>query len=159
MNYKSKKGISLQKRNDREESEGNWVSEIIITGGKKRSRSFSISKYGYDKALTLAFFQRLIFEVDENKRSCDYDMFCYELLEDICKFYDYDVLKQLDDKIIVTNGDTKSEYYNVEEALIDWYETLVESDKCSVEEKVNLYWEHEREFIKTLKKKTNVQKN
>ena len=154
MEYGNKKGVTLQTRKN--ETTGNWVAEIGISGINKKTKNFAVRKYGYDEAQKMAFYQRLIFEIERNKKSEDYDYFCYELMKEIADFYNYEmnVITDIDmgvkKTIIITDGDSTFKYNNIDEALMDWYETLVESDKCCVNEKVGMYWEQERKFIKTL---------
>lgn len=148
MNYTEKKGVTLQRRKD--DDRGNFVAEIGISGKDKKTKNFSIKKYGKDKAARMALYQRLAFEVERNKKSDDYEHFCYEFMKEIADFYNYDINKDINGVITVNDDESAFIYDSIDKALIDWYETLNESDKCSINEKVDMYWEEERKFIKTL---------
>lgn len=147
MDYKAKKGVTLQRR--KSDDRGNFVAEIGISGVNKKTKNFSVKKYG-DKADKMAFYQRMIFELERNKRSDDFEYFCYELMKEIADFYNYDIDKNANGSITVTDGESTFVYENVDEALVDWYETLKDSDDCSINEKVDMYWEEERKFIEFL---------
>lgn len=152
--YKHKKGVTFQQRRDNT-NRGNWVAEIGGGKHKKRTKNFAVRKYGNDEALLMAYYQRLIFEVEENKRSEDYGYYCYSLLEEITDFYGYDIDKRYNCikdiyEIVITNDDDTFIYDTEEDGLKDWYVTLVESDKCAINEKVDMYWEKERNFIRKI---------
>lgn len=75
------------------------------------------------------------------------------LLKEIVEFYNYDMKINSDGSRVIYDVDDTYEYNSVEEALIDWKETLVETDKCCEDEKVEKVWEKEIEFIETLQNK------
>lgn len=79
-----------------------------------------------------------------------------DLLKEICEAYDYTV-EIIDGKVLcIIDGADKTDeenfaYNSVEDALIDWLDTLIESEMCYIKEKVNTSWMSEIEYIKELK--------
>lgn len=52
----------------------------------------------------------------------------YELLLEICEFYGYDVSEENEKIICHYNKEYHFEYSNIDEALCDWYDTLIETN-------------------------------
>lgn len=79
-----------------------------------------------------------------------------DLLKEICEAYDYTV-EIIDGKVLcIIDGADKADeenftYNSIEDALIDWLDTLIESEMCYIKEKVNISWICEIEYIKELK--------
>lgn len=73
-----------------------------------------------------------------------------ELLKEICSWYNYNLTVE-GNKIIDINNEDECNYETVEEGLRDWLETLEESNKCCINEKVEMLWSREEiELIKQL---------
>lgn len=76
-----------------------------------------------------------------------------ELLKEICESYDCE-LEIKDNKIICKTEDGEVfTYNNLEEALIDWLDTLTESEMCYIEAKSGITWLPEIDYIKEIKTK------
>ncbi len=75
-----------------------------------------------------------------------------ELLKEICNWYNYN-LTIAEEKIININNTEECYYKSVDEGLKDWLETLEESNKCCIDEQVELLWSNEEiELIKSILK-------
>lgn len=73
-----------------------------------------------------------------------------ELLKEICNWYNYNLTIK-GEKIIDINNTEECSYESVDEGLKDWLETLEESNKCCVDEQVELLWSNEEiELIKSI---------
>ena len=81
-----------------------------------------------------------------------------DLLKEICEAYNYSV-KITNDKVIciIDGGDENDcdtyKYNTIEEALVDWLDTLLESEMEYVKDGVNISWEMEIEYIKEIRDK------
>lgn len=74
-----------------------------------------------------------------------------DLLKNICEIYGYDV-KFENNKVICINDDLdECEFDNVELALIDWLETLIESEKQYIAEGAEVSLISEIDYIKEIK--------
>lgn len=79
-----------------------------------------------------------------------------ELLKEICKAYNYSASITDNQVVCIIDGGDENDYdtykYNtVEEALIDWLDTLIESEMQYIEENANITWLQEIEYIKELR--------
>lgn len=75
----------------------------------------------------------------------------YELLKDICEAYGYELEYKNDLIICTVDEEDNYEYESVELALIDWLDTLIESELVYKTDNVNITWKPEIEYIKELK--------
>lgn len=70
-----------------------------------------------------------------------------DLLKEICEAYDCE-LEITEDKIICRTEDNEIyKYNNIEEALVDWLDTLTESEMCYIEAKSDITWLPEINYI------------
>ena len=79
-----------------------------------------------------------------------------ELLRDICKFYNYELTLNSDNTIRCIGDDGYSTEYrftykNIDDALIDWIDTLIDTDEDALNNECNAFWSKEIEFIKNIK--------
>lgn len=83
----------------------------------------------------------------------------HELLKDICKAYGYEL--EYKNELIVCTVDEEDnyEYENIELALIDWLDTLIESELVYKTDNANITWKPEIEYIKELKSELLFDKN
>ena len=83
----------------------------------------------------------------------------HELLKDICKAYGYEL--EYKNELIVCTADEEDnyEYKNIELALIDWLDTLIESELVYKTDNANITWKPEIEYIKELKSELLFDKN
>lgn len=79
-----------------------------------------------------------------------------ELLYEICQAYNYE-LKIINNQVlcIIEGGKEDDEnnytYNTIEDALIGWLDTLIESEINYIENNADITWEPEIEYIKELK--------
>lgn len=77
-----------------------------------------------------------------------------ELLRDICNVYGYDVIYKGDLILLMSDEGLESTYKNIELALIDWLDTLIESEIEYRKDNVDTTWIEEINYIKDIKSKT-----
>ena len=73
-----------------------------------------------------------------------------KLLEIICEVYDYKV-KLNDDGSVELIGDEIEKYNSIELALVDWLDTLIESEEQYIVDEVDITWVPEINQIKEIK--------
>ena len=77
-----------------------------------------------------------------------------KLLKNICDAYDYDLKVEGKNITCINNDDDESEvnkYNNIDLALIDWLDTLIESEIQYILDNVNISWRNEINYIKNIK--------
>lgn len=81
-----------------------------------------------------------------------------ELLKYICEAYDYD-LKYNKDSVVCVADDDEYIYKSLEEALVGWLDTLIESEMDYSMNNVDITWRPEIDYIKEIKTKLMFNKN
>lgn len=72
-----------------------------------------------------------------------------KLLEKICGFYYYE-LTFTEESVICKGCEKTLTYKNIDEALIDWVDTLIDTDEESLLNDNGAFWSKEIEYIKEI---------
>lgn len=80
-----------------------------------------------------------------------------ELLNEICEIYGYELKKKGNQILCIIEGGNEDEeetykYSSIEEGLVDWLDTLEESERNYIENGDNITWASEINHIKELRK-------
>lgn len=82
-----------------------------------------------------------------------------DLLRDICDVYGYDVVYKGDSILLMSNKGLESTYKNIELALVDWLDTLIESELEYRKDNVDATWIEEINYIKDIKTRVLFDEN
>lgn len=82
-----------------------------------------------------------------------------DLLKEICEIYDYEIIHKEGSKLTLANGDNKYDYDNTILALVDFLDTLVESEELYRLEGSEITWIPEIDYIKELEAKLLFNEN
>ena len=74
-----------------------------------------------------------------------------ELLKDITNVYGYDIVYKGDSILLMSDEGLESTYKNIELALVDWLDTLIESEIEYRKDNVDTTWIEEINYIKDIK--------
>ena len=74
-----------------------------------------------------------------------------ELLKDITNVYGYDIVYKGDSILLMSDEGLESTYKNIELALVDWLDTLIESEIEYRKDNVDTAWIKEINYIKDIK--------
>lgn len=77
-----------------------------------------------------------------------------ELMKEIADFYGYDILflENSQGSVVISNGQTQQIHRNTELALLDWLDTLVESEIEHKKTNSDSLWDEEIKYIKNIEK-------
>lgn len=77
-----------------------------------------------------------------------------ELMKEIADFYGYDILflENNQGSVVISNGQTQQIHRNTELALLDWLDTLVESEIEHKKTNSDSLWDEEIKYIKNIEK-------
>lgn len=78
-----------------------------------------------------------------------------ELLADICKFYNYELTLNTDNRVRCIGEDGYSTEYkftydNIDNALLGWVDTLIDTDEDALINDCETFWSEEIAFIKNI---------
>lgn len=82
-----------------------------------------------------------------------------DLLRDICDVYGYDVVYKGDSILLMSDEGLESTYKNIELALVDWLDTLIESELEYRKDNVDATWIEEINYIKDIKTRVLFDEN